>query len=120
MYRDYETYLKEFAEIIAKNPGMEEKMKPRSKEQFLWENYRDKVEWYLVEEWGTKHFHDIFYENVDWQASMESEELTEDEERGCDLQDATNEIIHNCYENKECIQKAATLVLDYLKKEQAV
>jgi hypothetical protein len=117
MYRNYNEYLIEHEKMVANAPeGM--KIHKKSEEQFDHDNYRDKVEWYLMEEWNTDAFHNIFFAGCDM--DDDSEEPTPEEERAYDLHHRVHNIIDKCYTKKMSVNQAASKVYNYLKKKEAI
>lgn len=115
MYRNYEEYLINFEEMVANAPK-NIKLRKLDREEFEYENYRDKVEWYLMEEWNAPYFHDIFYTNCD----LESEELTPEEKRSDKMHYKVLDIIEYHYDNNMSVNQAAAKVYRYLKKKKAI
>lgn len=120
MYRNYQEYLTFFEDVLAKNvpPGVF--LKKQTLEQFLWENYRDKIEWYLMEEWDTNSFTEIFYGNCYLSDVEESDELTPEEIRAEELHGGVHDIIEDGFEKGLSIPQTAKKVFDYLSKEKAI
>lgn len=111
MYRDYSDYLASYSEDVKKIPNLRKK----SLEEFLWENYRDKVEYYLMEEYCLEPFHEIIYSDVS-ETDMESEELTESEKKAHDIHDQVGDIIESGFKNKISIQRVARKVFSLFKE----
>ena len=116
MYRNYEEYERFIEESKEKFPSAAGKIKKKSYEEFLRENYRDKIEFYLMAEWSVGPFHEIFYGEID----LESQEMTDEEIRADQIHNGVHDIIDQCYLNGESVNNAAVLVLDFLKNEGAV
>jgi hypothetical protein len=119
MYRNYEEYQKDFNERIA--PEAEKhniKCKLQSKEKFEEENYRDKVEFYLTEEWGTPELHDIFYKDCDF--SSDSEEETPEEKRGDELHEKYYDIVSEGYSKGYSVNQTARKAYEYFSKEKTI
>lgn len=118
MYRNYEEYQKIMGEMIRQN-NMEGKIKLRTLEEFLRDNYRDKVEWYLMEEWGTEPFHEIFYAGCE-PPEDESDEISPEEERADELHGVVYEIIMGGMKLGMSVNQTARKVYEYLSKEKAI
>jgi len=115
MYRNYEEYERFYDEMVEKN-GLDPSKK-RTVEQFQRENYRDKVEWYLMEEWSTMAFHDIFFSDC---YEDESDEMTPEEIRGEELHGAVYDIIEHGQDKGMSVNQTARLVYEFLSKEKAI
>ena len=119
MYRNYEEYEKAFEIMIERAPaGI--KIVKKSQEEFLVDNYRDKIEWYLMEEWETATFPEIFYRDCDYDLDEDSDELSPEEMRGDELNSGVWEIVNNGYERGMSVNQTAFLVYEYLKNEGAI
>lgn len=116
MYRNYEEYLTHFQEFLSKNAPAGARLKKKTIEEFLADNYRDKIEWYLMEEWETPPFHDIFYGDIDFSNVEENDEMTEEEILADEINDKVYDIIENGREKGLSIPQTAKKVLDYLSK----
>lgn len=116
MYRNYAEYEKHFDDMQKNGPqAVRGKLKKKTPEQFEVENYRDKVEFYLAEEWDTGWFHDIFCteENM-------SDEMTPEEKRLLELYEKVYDIIFSGLERNDCIPNVARKVLVFLQKENVL
>jgi hypothetical protein len=119
MYRNYEEYevaLEKLLENAPKNVKIEKK----TKEQFEHDNYRDKVEWYLMEEWNTKPLHEIFFGHIVNDDDDDSDEFTPEEYRAEELHGGVHDILDSCFEKGCGISQAAGKVFKYLKKQKAI
>lgn len=116
MYRNYEEYLTFFQEVLAKNIPAGVTLKKKTIEEFLVENYRDKIEWYLMAEWETPPFHEIFYANIDLSQVEENDEMTNEEIRADEVHNKVHDIIENGRNKGLSIPQTAKKVLDYLAK----
>lgn len=116
MYRNYEEYEKAFVEMIAKVPaGI--RLKKKTREEFARDNYRDKVEWYLMAEWCTDSFMDIIYRDVEYVEGDESDEMTPEEKVADELHTHIFDMIDCGLLRRESVNETARVVYGYLKRE---
>ena len=118
MYRNYEEYERSYEEMMRSNHLDKSKFRKRTQEEFYRDNYRDRVEWYLMEEWGTEAFHNIFFADCDYE--NESEEITPEEERAEELHHCVYDIIEESQDKGMSINQTAGKVYEYLSKENAI
>jgi hypothetical protein len=111
MYKNYEEYEFYFEEMLKSAPK-NIKFKKLSLEEFLSTNYKDKVEWYLCEEWNLDPFHEIFFSHSD----MESETMSPEEILYEKLYHSCTNIIENGRINKVSVNQTALEVLNFLKE----
>lgn len=116
MYRNYEEYEKCFEEMQKKAPKSIN-LRKQTPEEFASENYRDKIEWYLVEEWNTDFFHNIFFGNC---PENYSDEITPEEQRADELHGRVCDIIWEGWEKGWDVPKTARAVFVYLISEKAI
>jgi hypothetical protein len=116
MYRNYEEY-ESALDKLQENAPANVKIKKKTRQEFDYENYRDKIEWYLMEEWGTEPFHEIFFGHL---TDIESDEPTPEDFRAEELHGCVYDIIDSCYEKKFSVNQAASKIYLYLKKEKAI
>lgn len=119
MYRNYEEYEKALGEMIAKAPAGV-RFKKKTREEFAKENYRDKVEWYLMNEWCTETFLDIIYRDVEYVEDDESDEMTPEEEVADEMHNHIFDIIDCGLLRRESVNETARVVYGYLKREGRV
>lgn len=118
MYRNYDEYLAELEKMRRNAPnGMT--FRKKTKDEFHRENYKDKVEWYLMEEWDTGYFHEIFFPEASETEESTPEEIDQ-EQRGYDLHNGVHNIIEKCYRKGMSVNQAAAKVYRYLKKKEAI
>jgi len=115
MYRDYQHYEQAFERMTEQAPeGVI--LRKLSWEEFHEENYKDKVEFYLMEEWCLPPFHEIFFSGED----HESEERTPADDRGEMLHGGVHDILDHGYENKWNVVQTAAKILEFLKNQSAI
>lgn len=95
------------------------KAKLKSLEEFLWDEYRDNVCFYLCSEWTGQDISSILYSDLT-DEDYNSEEITEAEEKAYDLQDQVEQIMLDSYEEGENVQNCAYLVYEFLKKNELI
>lgn len=111
MYRDYEEYLHFYNTVLVpfseKNGVM---VKKKDLQEFLKENYKDRIECYLIDEHDIDAFHDLFFGKGD----MESEQMTPEEVRFDNMYITMCDIIDDCREAGLDVPQAAGLIFEYL------
>lgn len=118
MFRDYAEYERYFEKMMEQAPeSIKPKLKKKSPAEFERENYYDKVEWYLVEEWGTDSFIDIFYGKCE---ENDSEVETPEEKRARELHEGVHDIVWDGWEVNAAIPLVARAVFVYLFEKKAI
>ena len=120
MYRNYEEYEKAFEVMVKRAAPAGINIVKKSLEEFLVDNYRDKIEWYLTQEWGTETFPEIFYRDCECDLDEDCDEISEEEMRGDDLHSGVWEIVNDGYERGMSVNQTAFAVYEYLKNEGAI
>lgn len=115
MKETYEEYSDWFDKNIVPNYPEARKYTP---EEHSLNVYREEVYEYVEKEWSV-NLSDVFYGNVNFEFD-ESTELTPEEERGYRLQDGVDDMIKDCYKNKDSVSNASAKVRDFLKDQKEI
>jgi len=111
MYRDYDEYLHFYNTVLVpfgeKNGVM---VRKKDLQEFLKENYKDRIECYLIDEHDIDAFQDLFFGKGD----EDSEEMTPEEVRFDKMYCTVCDIIDDCREAGLSIPQAAGLIFEYL------
>lgn len=113
--RNYSEYLSRFEELV--KMGIVKKNKHMSFNEWHLFNFKERVENYLMEEYGTTWFHEICYGHV---TDYESIEETAEDIKGQEIQLGILQIIEEFYLTKQNIPNAAFTVFNYLKEHNCV
>lgn len=115
MFKSYGEYEKFYNEARKRFP----KIRKKTPLEVEFENYRDLVEYYLVSEYCTLPFSEMFYGDVSMK-DFQSEVMTPAETRGYMIQEQTDSMIKLGFEGKVSVPETAANVYDYLKKAKAI
>lgn len=113
--RNYSEYLSRFEELV--KMGIVKKNKHMSFNEWHYYNFKERVENYLMEEYGTTWFHEICYGHV---SDYESIEETEEDAKGQEIQLLILQIIEEFYLNKQSVPNTASVLFGYLKEHGRV
>lgn len=113
MFKSYSEYEEWYNETKKRFP----KIRKKTVLEVVFENYRDLVEYYLVSEYCTLPFSEVFYGDV---SNFQSEIMTPAETRGFMIQDQTDEMIRLGFEGLVSVPETAANVYDYWKQAKAI
>lgn len=115
MFTSYSQYEEWYEEAKKRFP----KIRKKTVREVELENYHDLVEYYIVTEYCTKPFHEVFYGDVTLQ-DFQSEVMTPIETKGHLIQDNTDSMIVSGFEGKVSVPETAANVHAYWKQVGAV
>ena len=111
MFKDYQDYLNfHNNELLPISQKTNVVVRKKTLEQFLIDNYKDRVEHYLMTQYKTDAFHDLFFGKGD----MDSDELTSEEIRYERLYNVICNLIEVCRISGFDINRTSRLVFDIL------
>lgn len=113
--RSYSEYLIRFEELV--KMGIVKKNKHMGFKEWHCYNFKERVELYLMEEYGTKWFHEICYGHVTAEELLEE---TLEDIKGQEVQLGILQIIEEFYLTKQNIPNTAFTVFNYLKERNCV
>jgi hypothetical protein len=123
MYRNYQDYCEDFEKMSQEAPEcIRVRLKKKDLETFLYFNYQERVEEYLVEEWNLDSFANLAYGN-DYSEEIDADDprfWEKRDEKGDFLYESILDIVDFGRDNKISIPEVAAQVLLFLKKQSVV
>ena len=111
MFKDYQDYLNfHNNDLLPFSEKHNIVIRKKTLEQFLIENYKDSVEHYLMTQYKTDAFHDLFFGKGD----MDSDELTREEILYEQMYNVVCNLIEVCRVSGFDINRTSRLVFDIL------
>ena len=114
MIKSYGEYEEWYNEAKKRFP----KIRKKTVLEVVFENYRDLVEYYLVSEYCTLPFSEVFYGDVS--SNFQSEVMTPAETRGYIIQEQTDSMIKLGFEGLVSVPETAANVYSYWKRAKVV
>ena len=115
MFKSYGEYEEWYNEAKKRFP----KIRKQTMLEVEFENYRFLVEYYLISEYCTLHFSEMFYGDVSMN-DFQSEVMTPAETKGYMIQEHTDNMIKIGFEGKISVPETAANVYKYWKQVKAI